>query len=75
MPKIIEIETLRGVTYDLAALRGSIAEIAKRHGVGRQWVYDWRDKLIFHDLHGCRHLSDDILTALRDKRLRVNGFG
>ena len=70
MPKIIEVETLRSITANLAmSFRPSIAEIAKRHNVGRQWVYDWEDKLDYHGVQGCKFLSDELLVALRDNEI------
>ncbi len=75
MPKIIEVETLRSVTNALAApFRDSIRDIAKRNGVGHQWVYSWEEKLIYHGIDGCRDLSDTILIGLRDKTISTPTF-
>ena len=73
MPKVMTTETLRNVTYELAS-DYSVAEIAKRHGVGRQWVYGWREKLLYHGLLAAKYLSDEILRAVYDKDIHTPGF-
>lgn len=75
MPKIIDVETLRSVTDDLAApYRDSIRDIAKRNNVGHQWVYNWVEKLVYHGVNGCRDLSDESLIAIRDRRISTPRF-
>lgn len=73
MPKVIETETLANVTYDLA-MDSSIADVAKRNGVGRQWVYGWRDKLMYHGVWKSAYLSDELLRAICDKALYTPTF-
>lgn len=75
MPKIIPVETLRSVTNDLAApFRDDIRTIAKRNGVGHQWVYNWEEKLVYHGVAGCTNLSDEILVGIRDRDILTPTF-
>lgn len=73
MPKVMDTELLRKVSYDLA-MDYSIADVAKRNDVGRQWIYNWRDTLFYHGLLGSAYLSDEILRAVYDKDIYTPRF-
>lgn len=65
MPKVMTTETLRGVTDDIASGK-PVSFIAERNGVGRQWIYDWKNKLEYHGLDDCHDLSDEVLRGIYD---------
>ena len=63
MPKIIDMPTLVAVTAELAENR-SKTDIAKRHNIGRQWLYDWEAKLEYHGIQGCADISEELILAI-----------